>query len=122
MHMTEAVNGLTTQETTEEFPDDMSLQWRVAEAMDWQMLGQKGHTFALGSKDGKLYVIGDIDDVEVASLFTSFNVRILERIRELGGSFKVEDNEVICKIRSTFAAGPDYLRAGMLALAKHYGK
>ena len=120
--MTEAVNGLTTQETTEEFPDDMSLQWRVAEAMDWQMLGQKGHTFALGSKDGKLYVIGDIDDVEVASLFTSFNVRILERIRELGGSFKVEGNEVICKIRSTFAAGPDYLRAGMLALAKHYGK
>ena len=120
--MTEALNGLTTQEASEEFPDDMSLQWRVAEAMDWQMLGQKGHTFALASKDGKLYVFGDIDDVEVASMFTSFNVRIFERIRELGGSFKVEGNEVICKIRSTFAAGPDYLRAGMLALAKHYGK
>ena len=120
--MSEPVDDLTTQETTEEFPDDMSLQWRVAEAMEWRMLGQKGYTFALGSNDGKLYVFGDTDDVEVASMFTSFNVQIFERIRELGGSFKVEDNEVICKIRSTFAAGPDYLRAGMLALAKHYGK
>ena len=78
--MTEALNGLTTQEASEEFPDDMSLQWRVAEAMDWQMLGQKGHTFALASKDGKLYVFGDIDDVEVASMFTSFNVRIFGRL------------------------------------------
>ena len=57
--------------------------------------------------------------VKTTYIFQECPEVILKAIQKLKGNFWVEDDEVICRIGSAIACGPDYMRAGMLAFAQH---
>lgn len=122
--MSEAMQSTPSDEELDNFPDDLTLQWRYAKALGFEVIGNEGEHFAMRGASGAVCFIGTPETPVPTSYFlTNIPQEILGKLQSLNGVLLSNDSQgVTCKIGSTIAIGPDFLRAAMLGVAKFKGK
>lgn len=122
--MSDETKPCSTGNDLEDFPDDLTLQWRYAHASGYKVMGNKGEHFSIDMPDGTAYFIGTPENpVQTSYLIDSLHETIMEEIQSLNGDLLSNDGKsVTCKIGSTTAVGPDFIRAAMLGFVKFKGK
>lgn len=122
--MSEAIQPNPIDEELDKFPDDLTLQWRYAQALGCEVMGDEGEPFAIRGTNGEVCFIGTPENpVPTTYFLTAVPQIILDELQRLDGALLSNDSQgVTCKIGSTIAVGPDFLRAAMLGFAKFNGK
>jgi len=97
------------------------LEYALAKAMGYEMLGSKKGPFVLHSTpDAAIYVFGGSkDSVSFPSFAGDFADVPLQKGQELGATMSIENGVAKCRLQGLCVDGKDYLQALMRALVIH---